>query len=347
MAEMETMIGGAFARVLAENRERFNAQFAAVTRIHQIDAEDFNAVLRRTLTPIVESVDRTRPERTMLVADKLFPLALELVGKKLLGPGAKQPLIEEAWRRIFVASPHLLALATGQFAGVVTNAMHNLSLTPNVRLGEWIGIMSEAAPLCGSLEEFRNAGHVAAWRCGMAHFRETALKTADSLPLKILEMVLQTPPEISVTHELMQLRNNPWHHAGLASSSRKELAVVAAPGAFRGFGGQFISPPRVILSEGRFVVADDENSWTLHADAFGATFIPLGKTDFAGVRQARGISIGASIDKTGTVQFAGEQTTFPAFSGHTSLATDGRTLAITVAFSHSVYLLAVMPKQND
>src|SRR5205814_9480290 len=106
-------------------------------------------------------------------------------------------------------------LAPGPFAATVTNAVYNLSLEYNFSVANWIDAMLGLGSKCESVQEFRQAGQVAAWRGGLAHFREGALAACDELPPDLARLALglknqsKGPPLEEI---LNQLRADRWQH---------------------------------------------------------------------------------------------------------------------------------------
>jgi hypothetical protein len=118
----------------------------------------------------------------------------------------------------------------------------------------------------------------------------------------------------------------------------KRLRVVKEVGAFRGFGGLFIAPPKVTYSEGQFLVYDTERWWMMTADYFGATFHRMGQL-LSGIKNESNPSV--RIDNQGRVEMNGHQASFHKLTEGTSFASDNTTLAVTVPLSHSIYLIAL------
>src|SRR5438552_12780046 len=121
------MISQAFADALEDNRARFNALFAeARWRNASLDGDAFLAFLGSGVAPVVEAVARVAPERVGVVVQALYPLALDLFGKELVGPRARAPLIGEGWRVIAPALARQVAAAPERVMGALTNALYNL-----------------------------------------------------------------------------------------------------------------------------------------------------------------------------------------------------------------------------
>jgi len=332
---------GPMAEALKRGREKFNAKFAAArTAGLSIDPGEFSRHLSDAVDPIVRAVAGEFAEKTDAVTVGLYDLSLELFGLSMLGAGARSSTLTQAWREIFPAIPRLIARDPTLVAGCVCNAIQNLAATSGARPGEWIAAMRQIGPRCASPPEFLDCGKVLAWKSGMAHYRLGALETAMRMPAALAAACMGLTSRATVEGIgaiVDRLRDNPWLEPSKAigANASERLELVAKVGAFRGFGDAFIRPPTVFGQASGLFVEDGESCWRLLADVFGSELIRVGS---AGTLRSTGMTV-ATVDAGGKIQWAELSTTVPALSSPTSVATDGRTLAITVATSHQVYLV--------
>src|SRR5438128_1073710 len=70
-----------------------------------------------------------------------------------------------------------------------------------------------------------------------------------------------------------RLRADRWltPERAAAPPARRELRIVRAVSGFRGFGGVFLTPPRVSSVDGTLIASDRESSWAIIADALGTS----------------------------------------------------------------------------
>ena len=375
------MIGGAFARALAEERIRYNALFGEARRAYPaLDGQAFARLLEQTLAPLIEAVDQQSPERTSAAVDALYELSLDLLGRDLLGPQARSPWIQTAWERLLPDLARFVALEPQRTAGAVSNALYNLAQTPGARPQEWISRLLRIHPLCPDVNTLLQAGQVLAWLSGMAHYRSSALARlaqmgsaahpgentnggGASSHSALLQALLQLPGQIQMDQALDWLEKDSWwrpdsSHLPLSVQGRPTgLGIAARIGAFSGFGGEFTTPPRVGFNGEHFIVRDGTANWALFADAFGACLqrIPLPTT--AGSPQGRGAAplkpdfrpggAGFSVWLGGRVAYRHSpgldpiQRTFPELESVTSWAASGSTLVVATALSHAVTLITV------
>jgi hypothetical protein len=230
-------------------------------------------------------------------------------------------------------------------AAAVSNAAYNLAVERNIRGEEWVRLMASAGESIPDLETFRKAGILAAWRCGMAHYREDALKICKHLPLPVLRILFALADDAGDEGRknlLRALADDPWRSADVRTGDGqgKELLIVGACGGFRGFGGVFIRPPVVRIVDGMFNAFDGEYQWALHADGFGVTLHRLSQGAPEGSSAGND---GFSIDPKGRVWFKYRTKAFPELAGSLSHAATENTLAVTMPHSHLIFLIACVP----
>jgi hypothetical protein len=297
------MITGPLADALKRGRQSFNARFVAAK---PIDAAAFQAHLTDTLDPIVQAVAAKFPERTDAVVEALYDLSLDLFRQNLLGPQAKYPVIVEAWKIFLPAIPTLVAREPNRIAASITNVLYNLATTPGARPNDWLKLAAASPDFNLSLAA------LLAWQCGLPQYRESVL---DKAP------------------ELAHLRTNPWN----LNNPNPSLQLLAKAGAFRGFAGQFLRPPRVDTLAGAILATDGDSTWQLHADLYNAILLRVDRT----LPPPLPLKGDAQISANGTVNWKGQRRRFPELASSTSIAAISHTLAVTLATSHHLYLLGL------
>src|SRR5258708_21055919 len=110
---MPNSAGSVFAQILAAKRGRFNSQFAeAKTYRPTLDGEAFAGHLTRVVGPVVERVAAARPDQAEAVAEALYELSLDLVGREFLDPHSRSPALAQGWITLFNHLPRRLAHPT-------------------------------------------------------------------------------------------------------------------------------------------------------------------------------------------------------------------------------------------
>ena len=201
--------------------------------------------------------------------------------------------------------------------------------------------MRQAAEKCPDTAALLDCGKVLAWRAGMAHYRSGALDAAAKLPAALAIHALGLPGDTNpaaVQAALERLRTDPWlspKGAAQASPPQRRLQLLGKAGGFRGLAGPFLRPPIVWQHDGRLLTSDRETAWELFADRFGAILV---RVEVDAVPKA---NCKVNIDPTGEVTWGGQTGRFGELAAASSLASSDKTLAVTSAASHYIYLLAI------
>lgn len=266
-------VSAPLARVLAAGRPTFNARVATVRRAQSgFDEQVFSAIVTTLLDPVVASVDAVEPDRTAAVATAGFDIALTLAARRLAGPGARRDIVDRLWQEVMPLLAGALAERPRALLGGLTNAVLNITATQGARADEWLSSMREAAPLATS-ENLLQIGQVLAWRSGMSHYRDGALKAADTLnPKAALALFNAKGSWNDVRVRLAADRW--WRPDGVVPDDN---AIV---GDFIGFGGLFPQPLQVRTGPDGFVVRSGDRTLLLVADAYGATLHPVTPESF-------------------------------------------------------------------
>jgi len=341
---MSPLIEGPFAEALKRGRDRFNTKFAyARRRFPGLDGETMKEHLGVTVAPIAEAVHRVAADRLDGAVDALYDLLLELIGGGFIAAQSRYPALLKAWREMLPRLPHLVAREPSRFVGAITNAVYNLSTTATARPTFWIDAMTRLGSECADVQQFLEAGKVVAWRSGLAHYRDGALAACLNLDAGLARAALGLPdadqmPMPAIIERLQQDRWLAPAAASNLSNKDRRLRVVAAVGTFRGFGGVFVEPPRVLLRDGEWLAYDRENCWLVTADLFGATFHRAGSRPPASDRPTQ---FDFKIDRSGRVMKAAQAATFAYLADASSSAASDATMAVTLPRSHSIYFVAL------
>jgi hypothetical protein len=329
------------ASVLRAGRGELNARFAAARVRHpDLDADAFAEFIRTAVDPLVAAVERVRPDRVTDVALAAYDIGLELVGQKLVGRSARAPHVDEAWRLVLPTVAPLVAAEPERMIRAVCNAAHHLSATTGARPAAWVDVMSRLSSQCSDAATFLTLGQVAAWRAGMAHFRESALTATDKLPAPlVLAAIGARSGQWSEIRD--RLAADPWYDPAAPNDESGTPRVVARAGTFRGFGGLFTEPPSVAAANGQLFVRSGAECWLLKADALGATFhrATQGELGNAGARAA--LPDGMSM-RGNTLIVRGKQVVLSGpFEEVTGASATRTTLALTAPHTYAILLVAL------
>lgn len=325
----------AVAALLVAQRDSLNDRFAARQRGGaRIEPAAFLAHVRESVAPLLAEVNARFPERATAVLTAMYDASLDLFAASLLGPEAKLPAIVRIWTQVLPNAVTLLAREPVTLIGCLCNAVFQVAQQRGTRPDQWIDRIGVAVPHCQSVSDVLDAGVVAAWQAGLPQFREPALAAAERIKPKLatatLSLNAETPSEV-----VAALRRDRWYRVGAVASAHG-LSLVGHAGAFTGFGGVFSRPPTVRCESGRMVVSVDAVNWQMIADAYGVWFRRVEETKI----RPDPLPADVAIDSHGTIRWGRSSFKAPHLAGHTSLACDGETLAVTIPTSHHVFLFA-------
>lgn len=341
------MISETLATILRSSRADFNARFVeARRRFPGLSGEAFSVVVRELVDPAVAAVAGIDTDGVGETASVAYDCALELAGQNLAGPGARSQAIAEGWRLLLPAAARHLAEAPRSVLPAISNALHHLATTPGARPDRWLHDMTRLASQCRDAAELLKLGQAAAWRAGMAHYRQPALALLATLPEELALELLEAPlprREGGISDICTRLAQNRWYNPAKGEdelgSGVERLRPVARIGAFRGFGGLFPEPPRVAVSGTTILVRSGGECWQLTADCFGATFHRCDPALFAAAGQA---ALPAGLEIAGsTVRRAGFSLNLGQLGSVSSAAATADTLALTSPLTHAVMLVAL------
>lgn len=329
----------AFAALLDAQRDALNERFAARRRGGaRIDPAAFLAHLRDTVGPLVTAVHARFPERAPAVFIALYDASLDLFAASLLGPEAKLPAMPQVWTELLPAAVGLLARDPLSLVGCLCNATYQVAQQRGTRPDLWLDRMKAALPHFQSVAELADAGVVVAWQAGMPQFRGPALVAAERMKPKLAAVALGLPPVTTAEtcrEVVTSMKRDRWFRAG-ATPQEAALSPVGHAGAFTGFGGPFPRPPTVACSGGHLVASAGDARWRMVADAYGVWFRRVEET--AGKPEPLPSDI--AVDVKGTIRWGRMSHKAPHLAGHTGVACDGETLAVTIPTSHHVFLFA-------
>jgi hypothetical protein len=316
VAAVETV--SPFHTALAARREDYNVRFRlARHRSRTLDPDVFLAHLRDVVGPVVDA----GPSDLVTVCDALVDLSFALAARGQL----TDPSTVDALRRLpslasFVAAdPRRVPVA-------VVNAVHHLAASPTGDPARWFDTLTSATALLepSDVDGLLAVGAVAAWRWGLAPLRASALDTARHLRPELLRAALRVESTVDVS----ALAADPWRAPDRAGSP--QVVLIRRVGEFRGFGGAFLRPPIVTVSNGQWFATDGESAWRVYADRYGVGFRRVGEAP----EPSHG---------DGDLTLAAGEAALPELAElaeATSWAAHGNTLAATTPWTHAILFLA-------
>lgn len=322
-------ISDPLAAVLRSARDELNAQFAHAKRqFPALEPAAFMQFLQHSLDPVAVAVAARHPERVADVVRAGYAIGLELVAQRAT---VRSPGLARCFAQLLPALADSVAVAPERIIGALANAAHNLD-SAGARTGWWLEAMAAYGPPCPDADALLRLGQLCAWCAGLAHYREGALVAADALPEALALAVFRAGDAYDWPALRAKLAADPW----FTPDGPTEPRCTAVIGAFRGYGGLFLAPPRVSALGECFVVHSAGSAWLLIADAYGATFHHATAEE---ARSAPPRPVQAEWKpQLNALERAG--IALPVAGEVTALASNGTTLAVTSALSHAVVLIA-------
>jgi hypothetical protein len=240
--------------------------------------------------------------------------------------------VEAAWERIALANVRHVIAAPTRVLAAISNAVQQLRNTPGADHAQWVEFLQCYGPECQDVDTLLRLGQLAAWRVGLAHYRAGALDVAEHLSHALVRAVLDLPADLAVPSALAALRRDPWFDP---LTKHRGLRLVGRYGAFRGFGGLFLTPPRVAVIGEDLLVASGDDCWLLYADRFGTTLHRAPRELFP---EQSGNSVVQVRD--GQVTDAGRSVDVSATGPITSRAANSTTVVVATERTHALVLLA-------
>jgi len=325
----------ALADVLRGGRSEFNRRFElAQARYPGIEPAAFSEILSGPVDRMIGKVARVDAAAVPALVDTLYELSLMLLGQRWIGPGGRAPALLAGWELLAENAPVLLAKQPLALATSIANALVHWSSHGGG--DDWLLTLSTLAQRARSPDELLRAGQIAAWRHGMAHYRESALERARALDRELLALALGVP--VGDWHDRMRVRliTDRWYRPDVPSAAPPR--VMCRLGAFVGFGGRFSEPPVAGLIDGELILDAGGARYTVHADAYGANV----QTHPDGQRRAaQALPSGWRIE-AGTLISPTQGFAFAEYGAITGAAHSADTLLLTHAWSHSATLLALV-----
>lgn len=331
-------------RLLEQNREALNHRYLQ-RRAQGAKLEDDSWLvhLRQRVLPIVEAVAAILPEGCNRTLNDLYDVSLDLfaVGHFSESTGILPRALSQLWEFTLPRLATQLARDPRRVSGSLSNAVLSIAQSHPESVDRWLNALNRAGPIARTVDQLLHIGQIAAWSAGYPEYRTAAVKLAQSMPVEIVRSICQLPQSLNdsgVSDLLGRWLVDPWANRLETTVNSPTIVRVGNCGAFRGFGGVFLEPPRVYLSGQRLMATDNHSVWQVIADNFGQSFHRVDTT--ADVSRRKPAKSVPQIDALGLVSWHSHTLPCPDLANSTSQAFDGKTLAVTLRNSFHLFLIA-------
>lgn len=306
----------------------------------KVDIELWSDHLRNVIAPIVDAVYSIAEERARTTLLDLYDVSLDLFAAGHFSESGSSLLLHRLWREVFPSIAGNLSRSPRRISGSLSNALLALTMESPVIAKRWLEELKRVGLDCENTPQLLDAGKVLAWTAGMAVYRGPALAIIQHLNIHLLRSLFQiadTVPEKYIRQWFAELESNPWAKLQVDQTAHIcKIAEVYRCGAFRGFGGLFLEPPRLFLHLGQIYVREHHGIYRLIVDQFGSFFQRMGNFEPEKTTDRPA----AVVDSRGIIRWEGCETFQCPWMSTSSQAFDGRTLAITLPDSFHIYLFA-------
>jgi hypothetical protein len=327
--------------LLTDSREILNARFQQKRASGvKVDPQVWSSHIVTVIAPIVDSVHRLAEERSRVTLIDLYDVSLDLFAAGHFSESGSSLLLFQLWKDILPKCAKILSRSPRRIAGSLSNAVLALTMESSGVAQRWLGEIKRTSNSCENPQQLLELGKLLAWTAGMAHYRLPALALAKQLQLPLLRTVFQIAeavPENSIRNWLTELEFDPWAQLLSGNTPRKQkVEQVAICGAFRGFGGLFLEPPKVFIHRGQIYVSENQTLYRLVVDRFGHSLQRAGNVE----AEKPSATSSPQIDSKGIVNWEGCEALPSNLRGLTSQAFDGKSLAVTISDSFHIFLYA-------
>jgi hypothetical protein len=317
------------AQALRDRRDFFNARFEhAKHSSPNMSAPPLFAFLDECLLPLVLAVHKDAPDRVTAVVEAGFDVGLALVASGLWPNSEKLPILRHA----FAVTWPALRRPIGQAPQLLLSKLVNALLSANQDSLQWLARLESMSAALHTPQQLLDAGLIAAWRGGLAHFREPALLRLDQLPTQALRTLFSSQLDADVL--IRSLQTQRWYRAH-AEVGADEIA--ARVGAFVSLGGLFAAPPS-LRSDGQHIfVSSADRHWLLDADAYGFTLHAADSAEFASAPKT---CAAAALPQLAKWRWGKRSVALTQWGEISSFVATADTLALTHTRSHAITLIA-------
>lgn len=253
-----------FSKAMKEGRSQFNKRIADVQKQNMgFDIQALSSWLSGPAAFLAESLPRYSTE----IASVCLDTSIMLVVHGLTSQQGYSPF-KDLWMKILPQCSYMLSSYPRQTLGILHNCALNMHSYNGDFLSRWIDRISILVDRVRTVPELRALCALLAWKSGLAHYRISALRAAESLSEELALLALGVPEGRDLKEAISRFMENRWFNPEIIE--QESLRVVHEIGAFTGFNGKFPCPPTVRACNDGFAVRSGDQYFWLFADAFGA-----------------------------------------------------------------------------
>jgi hypothetical protein len=334
--------------LLKENREKLNSLFSFYKfSFPAIEKDVVFFYISFVIEPVFDKNLNRDKEQLSSILISLYDKILELIGKNYLGNSGRYPFFENKFIQCIEEADDWMFENPDLYLSSISNAIINIGSVDILKLNLWLSKFQKISKKAKSIHELFEAGKVIAWISGMAQYRQRALEICRQLEVTLLETILDIPNlrNVNIENFFSRLEIYPWISLAdaMKENSPRKVFNINRVGNFSGFGGKFITPPKVELTDQEFILYDKKNFYVLFVDFFGSHLERISEDTYLKLSSIRKKNIKSDfiVTKEGKIQNGKEKIQYSPLSNYSSIASNEHTCCITSPYSHSFFVVGM------
>jgi hypothetical protein len=333
------------AKILEEERSQLNQMYYTYKlNFPSLEPEAFKSLFIDFVMPLLTTIEVNLPysnvKQTVVL---LYEVLLKLLGKDFLGKNSKYPDFGNILKETFLSIPNTLALSNAIIPSVI-NAIYNISVVHDKNARDWKDSMLRVSTATNDPDIFLKAGMLASWKCGLAHYRVSALEIAGTLPEDILYLIFDTKKikdQKPMQTAIDSMLNDPWlsFENALDAGYKKTGFEIRVVDKFSGYGGKVTRQPNISFVNGDFILSMGATDYKLFSDIYGSVLLKTSLEDILSEEQELVSVESITYKNTGEVSYKHFKRTFPEIQKASSIESFGTTLVVSVPFSYNIYAI--------
>ena len=270
MAAMEKISLSQLIVELSDNSALYNQWYKeSEMKYGNISSQTLANWMVDVVEPIVEATValNSATEKVHEVVKALYLEALKLIGSGLAIRYEDE--YKAAWL-LMAQMPNLVVKFPTKTISLLNDVLLNLHMYAPEKTMYWCKLIVSSRIEIKTIEDFKIAGRMYAWKCGLAHLRIRLNGDFAELSENLQRTILQNLGSDKTADDLFE---NPW--------SNRNIKFEGVQGGFVGTTGFFEHPPKLAQIGEHIFVSDSKSSYALFADQFGKVLHPANAVDAA------------------------------------------------------------------
>lgn len=268
MAAMEKISLPQLIVELSDNSALYNQWYnESEMKYGNLPSQTLASWMVEVVEPIVEATValNSAPEKIHEVVKALYLESLKLIGSGLAIRYEDE--YKAAWL-LMAQMPNLVVKFPTKTISLLNDVLLNLHMYAPEKTMYWCKLIESSSVEIKTIEDFKIAGRMYAWKCGLAHLRASLKADFAELSENLQQNILHNLGSDKNTYDFFE---KPWPNTN--------TKFEGVQGGFKGTTGFFEHPPMLAQIGEHIFVTDSKSSYALFADQFGKVLIPANSVD--------------------------------------------------------------------